>query len=808
MYHIFSLLPTTPTVIDDRRVKDFLYSTDNHLYVFIRIILYQSSQDHPQLIKHFGFRQNPQLYIPASLRGTFCQYVRQSCLNASGNKWMEFIPFIDVERLSEFRREPHRGSEESFEDFVEQIVATVTVDDARTLLHYLLTISPRVDSFYRKFREDLPSMEALHRDVSRKIVDRATGGFFRPSSYLWLLDEMPSSEGRVFNDLQKWLKTHSGESCDETGGDDLIRLCYRLSQTPRLAHDILRSLLKMKSCPLSRQSIQSLLYHRLPLLDSRKMRGLIHLWTREVRGKDIPQMCQEISSMYTGVKNNRCRTVILGIMDDESMRWSDEHLLQSLIDIEPFEEQVLNDFLMQRIQEVEISSPKDQLDLIFPSLDVDPINLFQECALHRILQDAEVENLVDVVERHELWIVLFKSPRSFGIEGHPSYVKARDLISSAIESFETGGMTVEEFCHLMRINNPFDLLGVVNEHAKMDVFDGYEDSIRTCHLRMDLIRHMLESWIDITSDYSQSVEDLDEREHQFDHLLVSLLSSPDNPLDVYPPYDTLSAFSDISTSTILEGIQSEIYPEITADWKPSTQDMMDTCSETMKRYDELIIGCQEGSLFLSDCSALWENVPPDSVQYELDIMESRRMRDLLLLSSYREWMETITKAGDLMNPHGTYKTKSRVVIEDFLSACLAPSSTPIPTYHQHVQNLEQVLTDLNLPSAPSLLDRLPQGEDLLQLLRLMEQTQPPHTDRDVQVCKICFEGEGDCVLVPCGHLGLCLECSSTRKGGVCPFCRVEVEMVMKTFKHQSVRQYRVALLSHWATIHREKKKRK
>ncbi|PRP82936.1 hypothetical protein PROFUN_06713 [Planoprotostelium fungivorum] len=59
----------------------------------------------------------------------------------------------------------------------------------------------------------------------------------------------------------------------------------------------------------------------------------------------------------------------------------------------------------------------------------------------------------------------------------------------------------------------------------------------------------------------------------------------------------------------------------------------------------------------------------------------------------------------------------------------------------------------------------------------------PHmAEEDNNVCKICFEAEVGCVLVPCGHLGLCLPCGSVREGAICPFCRVDVKMVIRTFK--------------------------
>ena len=54
-------------------------------------------------------------------------------------------------------------------------------------------------------------------------------------------------------------------------------------------------------------------------------------------------------------------------------------------------------------------------------------------------------------------------------------------------------------------------------------------------------------------------------------------------------------------------------------------------------------------------------------------------------------------------------------------------------------------------------------------------------------CKICFEQQLDCVLLPCGHACCCYECgirvkfSSLGGLGRCPICRVGITSVLQIF---------------------------
>lgn len=49
------------------------------------------------------------------------------------------------------------------------------------------------------------------------------------------------------------------------------------------------------------------------------------------------------------------------------------------------------------------------------------------------------------------------------------------------------------------------------------------------------------------------------------------------------------------------------------------------------------------------------------------------------------------------------------------------------------------------------------------------------------VCKICYDNEGQVVLLQCGHMGICLQCSELFMRKPCPFCRKKVTKISKVF---------------------------
>lgn len=58
---------------------------------------------------------------------------------------------------------------------------------------------------------------------------------------------------------------------------------------------------------------------------------------------------------------------------------------------------------------------------------------------------------------------------------------------------------------------------------------------------------------------------------------------------------------------------------------------------------------------------------------------------------------------------------------------------------------------------------------------------PGKEDEDKNVCKICFERDLDCALLPCSHV-TCYQCATSLKLTKCPFCRQDIAQVLKLYR--------------------------
>ena len=55
------------------------------------------------------------------------------------------------------------------------------------------------------------------------------------------------------------------------------------------------------------------------------------------------------------------------------------------------------------------------------------------------------------------------------------------------------------------------------------------------------------------------------------------------------------------------------------------------------------------------------------------------------------------------------------------------------------------------------------------------------SDKKENNCKICFTNSIEIAIIPCGHLQLCYECFSKINDGKCPFCKQEMEGILKVY---------------------------
>lgn len=58
----------------------------------------------------------------------------------------------------------------------------------------------------------------------------------------------------------------------------------------------------------------------------------------------------------------------------------------------------------------------------------------------------------------------------------------------------------------------------------------------------------------------------------------------------------------------------------------------------------------------------------------------------------------------------------------------------------------------------------------------------PLAPPDADICKICFDAPYECIILECGHICSCMECSNVFLKTECPICRVKVTRVVKFFK--------------------------
>lgn len=51
--------------------------------------------------------------------------------------------------------------------------------------------------------------------------------------------------------------------------------------------------------------------------------------------------------------------------------------------------------------------------------------------------------------------------------------------------------------------------------------------------------------------------------------------------------------------------------------------------------------------------------------------------------------------------------------------------------------------------------------------------------KEARLCKICMDSEVEIVLLPCGHLVTCINCSHSLAD--CPLCRQAIRATVRTF---------------------------
>ena len=89
------------------------------------------------------------------------------------------------------------------------------------------------------------------------------------------------------------------------------------------------------------------------------------------------------------------------------------------------------------------------------------------------------------------------------------------------------------------------------------------------------------------------------------------------------------------------------------------------------------------------------------------------------------------------------------------------------------------LDDSEINPSPSSSSLVPPPFSSSPMTQEEQQQQQQSYEEEQHICKVCLETKVDCVLIPCGHMGVCSGCM--KQVSNCPFCRKWVERIQIVF---------------------------
>jgi hypothetical protein len=93
---------------------------------------------------------------------------------------------------------------------------------------------------------------------------------------------------------------------------------------------------------------------------------------------------------------------------------------------------------------------------------------------------------------------------------------------------------------------------------------------------------------------------------------------------------------------------------------------------------------------------------------------------------------------------------------------------------------EAWLTKQSVQTLEEIEKKLKQELDLVQKtvikLKLLQENQKKSNE-----CVVCYDRESNVILIPCGHLALCEECSKVSSVSKCPVCRSNIQQRVKVY---------------------------
>jgi len=128
-----------------------------------------------------------------------------------------------------------------------------------------------------------------------------------------------------------------------------------------------------------------------------------------------------------------------------------------------------------------------------------------------------------------------------------------------------------------------------------------------------------------------------------------------------------------------------------------------------------------------------------------------------------ELMELLTEEQEYV-----LKTENRIVE---LKAEIQKLQGQLKTYKQTVSERKKLLMK-RIASQKSALTPTPSSPPLKRV---------PSTGTSSE-CVICLENPANCLIAPCGHICLCMECKGSKVPKSCPICRGDVQGIFQAFR--------------------------
>jgi len=98
------------------------------------------------------------------------------------------------------------------------------------------------------------------------------------------------------------------------------------------------------------------------------------------------------------------------------------------------------------------------------------------------------------------------------------------------------------------------------------------------------------------------------------------------------------------------------------------------------------------------------------------------------------------------------------------------------TFFEKSELQEAVMQFCRSQSRDKLIELFPKYSEKIESAEDLYDKKPAY---DACMCSICMENPANCVLLECGHIGVCLVCSKHLVD--CPFCRRKITRVVQTF---------------------------